>query len=420
MKDARMKSRIAALLWVAAVACGKDAATPNGGADSSGSSSADVATLDGGSAAAARAGEQAESGSAGAEAGSSAGAGGTAGASGTGGSTTTADAGPDADDDAGTLDPLCDLPPDTGPCDALIGRYFHDPATRSCERFTYGGCSGNDNNFEVLTDCERACDVSASTPCSIEVEDPALPGVRLRVEGDRCRVRTGREHEFRYTLVVDQAITYTAFATPSCGKCGGYSDDPLSLVDYSIGGGDTWYCLCDVGCCPPTSAVTQTLQTGTFEGVIVWPGRAWNGPSDTAQPLGPPFAPGDYNVSVTFDIPSGGALTARLPIEVFGEPPDSDASCEVGGRVYASGDEGIDDPQSCNTCACADGALVCTEIACPEPCPDGTAFGTSCSRCGPADSCEVVRHACLPTCDANDDCTGGGICTQGQCRNLCG
>jgi hypothetical protein len=34
------------------------------------------------------------------------------------------------------------------------------------------------------------------------------------------------------------------------------------------------------------------------------------------------------------------------------------ASCEVGGVVYHDGDTGIDDPFSCNTCACEDGVLV--------------------------------------------------------------
>jgi hypothetical protein len=96
--------------------------------------------------------------------------------------------------------------------------------------------------------------------------------------------------------------------------------------------------------------------------------------------------------------------------------------CEVDGKTYASGDDGIGDPFSCNSCSCDDGGLICTEIACAEPCPAGTAAGTSCARCGPTDACEVQRTGCLPECDDNSDCqgTGSGFCTGGVCKQLCG
>lgn len=97
-------------------------------------------------------------------------------------------------------------------------------------------------------------------------------------------------------------------------------------------------------------------------------------------------------------------------------------ACEVDGTVYPSGSDGIDDPQSCNTCLCDDGQLLCTEIGCPEPCPAGTQYAVSCSQCGPADGCEITRHGCLPLCEENADCTGTapGFCSNGICRTLCG
>ncbi|XP_030388728.1 WAP four-disulfide core domain protein 8-like isoform X2 [Gopherus evgoodei] len=52
---------------------------------------------------------------------------------------------------------ICRLPPKTGPCEALIPRFFYNPASRTCESFIYGGCQGNGNNFRTLPECQRAC-----------------------------------------------------------------------------------------------------------------------------------------------------------------------------------------------------------------------------------------------------------------------
>ena len=179
----------------------------------------------------------------------------------------------DADDDpidsgtdgGGQLDggrpSYCELPPEVGPCDALIHRYYFDVDSQSCRHFVYGGCEGNENNFASLDECRTSCR----------------------------------------------------------------------------------------------------------------------------------------------------------------EPPSASASCEVEGVVYPSGSDGVGDPLSCNTCACEDGALTtCTEIGCPEPCPEGTTYGTSCVECGPVDQCEVVRIGCLPSCEDDDDCSSGGACHEGVCRTLCG
>jgi hypothetical protein len=96
---------------------------------------------------------------------------------------------------------------------------------------------------------------------------------------------------------------------------------------------------------------------------------------------------------------------------------DSDAACKVNGVVYKSGSSGIDDPVSCNQCSCENGELACTEIGCPIACPAGTAYGTQCAQCGPTDACEIVEHACLPTCD---DVCEQGACSDGICRSSCG
>lgn len=51
----------------------------------------------------------------------------------------------------------CNAYPDAGNCDAAIERWYHDPATGLCRGFIYGGCGGNDNNYESFEACQKAC-----------------------------------------------------------------------------------------------------------------------------------------------------------------------------------------------------------------------------------------------------------------------
>ncbi len=57
----------------------------------------------------------------------------------------------------GGITPMCHLPPDSGPCLAAIPRWYFDPIIGECLEFTYGGCLGNANNFESQVACQHAC-----------------------------------------------------------------------------------------------------------------------------------------------------------------------------------------------------------------------------------------------------------------------
>lgn len=51
----------------------------------------------------------------------------------------------------------CRLPSLEGPCKAREERYFYNKKTGLCEKFYYGGCRGNKNNFKTLQECKRTC-----------------------------------------------------------------------------------------------------------------------------------------------------------------------------------------------------------------------------------------------------------------------
>ncbi|XP_070600356.1 tissue factor pathway inhibitor 2-like [Erythrolamprus reginae] len=51
----------------------------------------------------------------------------------------------------------CELPPEKGPGNKLELRWFYNSKSRRCERFFYGGCNGNANNFKDINECDRCC-----------------------------------------------------------------------------------------------------------------------------------------------------------------------------------------------------------------------------------------------------------------------
>jgi hypothetical protein len=52
----------------------------------------------------------------------------------------------------------CSQPAETGHCRALFPRYFYNISSQSCEEFIYGGCEGNENNFESVQECSQHCE----------------------------------------------------------------------------------------------------------------------------------------------------------------------------------------------------------------------------------------------------------------------
>ncbi|KAB0382852.1 hypothetical protein FD755_004769 [Muntiacus reevesi] len=52
---------------------------------------------------------------------------------------------------------VCTLPKVPGPCNAFFVRWWYDQQKEICSSFIYGGCQGNNNNFQSEGVCRAIC-----------------------------------------------------------------------------------------------------------------------------------------------------------------------------------------------------------------------------------------------------------------------
>ena len=55
------------------------------------------------------------------------------------------------------IENICNLPQRVGKCRALSWRVYYDSDSKTCKEFGYGGCDGNENNFNSAEECVRMC-----------------------------------------------------------------------------------------------------------------------------------------------------------------------------------------------------------------------------------------------------------------------
>lgn len=62
----------------------------------------------------------------------------------------------------------CMAPKKVGPCRGAFPRWHYNAASEQCEKFTFGGCKENLNNYLTRDECNKAC--HGSGMCALLVQ----------------------------------------------------------------------------------------------------------------------------------------------------------------------------------------------------------------------------------------------------------
>ena len=68
---------------------------------------------------------------------------------------------------------ICNLQLSKGNCQATLRRFYYDPVEGICKLFVFGGCQGNANNFETMSECINSCigtEIRLPKPSSSQIE----------------------------------------------------------------------------------------------------------------------------------------------------------------------------------------------------------------------------------------------------------
>lgn len=123
---------------------------------------------------------------------------------------------------------VCELPEEPGPCRAYIPRWAHDPETGQCEQFIYGGCGGNPNNFTTQAACEQEC-VDPLDPC----DQPTVVGPCLaRIPRFTYDADSGQCERFFYGGCGGNGNNFTTL-----GACERACEEPVGQCEQPIDSG---------------------------------------------------------------------------------------------------------------------------------------------------------------------------------------
>lgn len=163
----------------------------------------------------------------------------------------------------------------------------------------------------AVTDSGAMPDASVPRDCVLGTAS-SLPHVQIVSKATQCvfslaEARAGIS--IPYDVVIDEDVPGFAPVQPYP-----YGANVSSLfVAELLRGGSQSYCLCDQGLpyasCPlsdgglshpnGTACEPTTLKKGVYSRAFIWDGVNWTGPSDTGNPKGSPFPPGDYTLTIS-------------------------------------------------------------------------------------------------------------------------
>lgn len=134
--------------------------------------------------------------------------------------------------------------------------------------------------------------------CRVELKS-THPLIKITLPAQPCNFTLAQARQglhFRYRVEVapeDQAILWwTQSEVPLMLSCPQKHPSGLYVAE-GVSGNDQSYCLCDEGRCLRPEPVTNP-PSGTTDSTFAWEGLNWSGPSDTGNPAGSPFPPGQY------------------------------------------------------------------------------------------------------------------------------
>ena len=84
-------------------------------------------------------------------------------------------------------DPICSLPSKQGNCKAFKPRFYYNSQSQKCEKFIFGGCQGNENNFPTFRDCVKKCAKQpAQSRSGLVVSQSAIENSNLEIPPPQC------------------------------------------------------------------------------------------------------------------------------------------------------------------------------------------------------------------------------------------